>query len=152
MAGRARRPLALVPAFWDASALIPLCVRQSQTPRATALYKSYEVVVWWATPVEIAGAFARLLRMRQITVSESAAASQIARTLADSWAVIQPSDSLRAAAIQLIEGHDLRAADALQLAAALEWCENVPQGRVFLTADQRLREAALLGGFDAKQM
>jgi len=29
---------------------------------------------------------------------------------------------------------------ALQLAAALEWCEDIPQGRVFLAADQKLRE------------
>ena len=47
---------------------------------------------------------------------------------------------------------DLRAADSFQLAAALEWCEDAPQGRVFLTADQKLGEAALLSGFDAKQM
>jgi hypothetical protein len=36
--------------------------------------------------------------------------------------------------------------------AALEWCEDAPQGRVFLTADQKLRDAALLAGFDARQM
>jgi hypothetical protein len=51
-----------------------------------------------------------------------------------------------------VERYDLRAADSFQLAAALEWCENAPQGRVFLTTDQKLREAALLNGFDAKQM
>jgi hypothetical protein len=38
------------------------------------------------------------------------------------------------------------------LAAALEWYEDAPQGRVFLTADEKLREAALLSGFHAKQM
>jgi len=152
VAERARKPLVLVPAFWDASALIPLCVRQSLTPRATALYKDYEVVVWWATPVEIAGAFARLLRMRQISGSESAVAAQIARTLADSWSVIQPSDSLLARAIQLVGRYDLRAADALQLAAALEWCENLPQSRALLTADQKLRAAALAAGFEAPPM
>ena len=53
---------------------------------------------------------------------------------------------------QLLERYDLRAADALQLAAALGWCENAPRGRVFLTADQKLREAALLSGFDAKEI
>jgi predicted nucleic acid-binding protein len=43
--------------------------------------------------------------------------------------------------------HPLSAADALQLAAALEWCEGKPQGNVFLTFDRRLREAAGLAGF-----
>ena len=42
--------------------------------------------------------------------------------------------------------------DSLQLAAALSWCEDVPQGRVFLTADQKLREAALLSGLDAMEI
>ena len=66
--------------------------------------------------------------------------------------MIQPSESLRARAVQLLDRFDLRAADSLQLAAVMEWCENVPQGRVFLTGDQELREAALLSGFDAKQI
>ena len=47
---------------------------------------------------------------------------------------------------------DLRAADSFQLAAALEWCEDDPQGRIFLTADRRLREAAWSSGFDANPM
>jgi predicted nucleic acid-binding protein len=55
-------------------------------------------------------------------------------------------------AAQLVERFDLRAADSLQLAAAFEWCEGVSQSRVFLTADQKLREAALLSGFDARPM
>jgi hypothetical protein len=46
----------------------------------------------------------------------------------------------------------LPAADAFQLAAALEWCEYNPSGRVFLTTDLKLRNAALLGGFDAKEL
>ena len=152
MAGRTRRPLARVAAFWDTSALIPLCVRQSLTPRAIALYKSHDVVVWWATPVEIASALARLLGMQQIESGDCAKARKLARNLGDSWSVIQPSESLRARAVQLLDRFDLRAADSLQLAAALEWCENAPQGRVFLTGDQKLREAALLSGFDAKQI
>jgi predicted nucleic acid-binding protein len=54
--------------------------------------------------------------------------------------------------VQLVERYDLRAADSFQLAAALEWCEDAPQGRVFLTTDKKLRDAALLSGFDVKQM
>jgi predicted nucleic acid-binding protein len=141
-----------VSAFWDASALVPLCVRQGITPRVIALYKSHEVVVWWATPVEIASAIARLARMRQLDSGDYAKSRKLAKSLADSWSVIQPSDALRTKAAQLVDRYDLRAADSLQLAAALEWCEDAPQGRVFLTADRKLREAALLSGFDAKQI
>ena len=141
-----------IPAFWDPSALIPLCVRQGITPRAIALYKLHDAVVWWATPVEIASALARLLRLKQLDPGDWTRARKLAKRLADSWAMIQPSDALRAKSAQLVDRHDLRAADAFQLAAALEWCEDAPQGRIFLTADRRLSEAALLRGFDAKQM
>jgi hypothetical protein len=54
--------------------------------------------------------------------------------------------------VELLDRYDLRASDAFQLAAALEWCEYDPSGRVFLTTDLKLRKAALLGGFDAKQL
>jgi predicted nucleic acid-binding protein len=152
MAGRAGKPVTRVLAFWDASALVPLCVRQGITPQAIALYKTHDAVVWWATPVEIASALARLLRMKQLDSRAWATSHKLAGTLADSWSVIQPSDALRATSIKLVDRYDLRAADSFQLAAALEWCEYTPQGRVFLTADQKLRDAALLSGFDAKQM
>ena len=152
MARRERKPLMRTLAFWDTSALVPLCVRQSITPQALALYKIYDAVVWWATPVEIASALARLVRMKQLDSSDWAKARRLAKRLADSWSVIQPSDTLRAKAMQLVERFDLRAADSFQLAAALEWCEDDPQGRVFLTIDRKLREAALLSGFDAKPL
>jgi len=150
MARRAGKPVARTFAFWDASALVPLCVRQGITPRIVSLYDNYQVVVWWATPVEIASALARLVRTGEINSSDRANAGQVAVALADEWVVIQPSDSLRARATQIVDRYDLRAADALQLAAALEWCENDPQGKVFLAADKKLREGAVLSGFDAK--
>lgn len=152
MARRTTRPVKRPSAFWDTSALVPLCVRQSTTPRALALYKSCEAVVWWTTPVEIASALARLVRMKQLNSSDWAKAGQLATVIADAWSVIQPSEAVRAKAMQLVDRYDLRAADALQLAAALVWCEDLPRGRTFLTVDQKLREAALLRGFDAKQM
>jgi predicted nucleic acid-binding protein len=150
MAGRAGRPVERPLAFWDTSALVPLCAHQGITPRVIALYGSYGVVVWWATPVEIASALRRLVRMKQLASDDWATSRRLAVDLAESWRVVQPSNSLRAKATQLVEGYDLKAADALQLAAALGWCEGAAQGRVFLAADQRLREAAALSGFEAK--
>lgn len=148
MATRTRRQVERFSAFWDASVLIPLCARQTLTARARSLYIAYEITVWWATPVEIASALARLLRMRQINATELATARKLADALSETWWVVQPSDALRTNALALVERYDLRAADSLQLAAAIEWCEHQPRGRVFLTADDRLREAAILCGFD----
>ena len=145
-------PLARTSAFWDASALVPLCVIQGITPSVISLYKSYPAVVWWATPVEIASALARLVRTREISSNEWAKARQVAMALADEWSVIQPSNALRDHATRLVDRYDLKAADAMQLAAALDWCENAPRGEIFLTADQKLREAAVLSGFDGKSI
>ncbi|MBZ5550724.1 MAG: PIN domain-containing protein [Acidobacteriia bacterium] len=152
MARRAARSVKRPSVFWDTSALVPLCVRQGSTPRALELYKTSEVVVWWTTPVEIASALARLVRMKQLSSGDWAKARKLATALADTWSVIQPSDAVRAQAVRLVDRYDLRAADALQLAAALIWCEDVPQGRAFLTTDQKLQEAAMLSGFDAQQI
>jgi predicted nucleic acid-binding protein len=90
--------------------------------------------------------------MKQLDSGDWTKARKLAQKLADSWSLIQPSNVLRSKAVQLVERYDLRAGDSLQLAAALSWCEDVPQGRVFLTADQKLREAALLSGFDAMEI
>jgi predicted nucleic acid-binding protein len=139
-----------VSAFWDSSALVPLCVREENTPAAMAAYRTYDVAVWWATPIEIASAIDRLLRMKQIDSADCAKARKLARRLTESWVVVQPSRVVREKSIQLLERYDLRAADALQLAAALEWCEDSPNGHIFFSTDQRLRDAALLSGFDTK--
>jgi predicted nucleic acid-binding protein len=143
-------PLARPSAFWDASALVPLCVVQGTTPAVVRLYKSYPAIVWWATPIEIASALARLVRTGEIGSTDCAKARQVASRLAEEWSIIQPSNALRARALQLIERYDLKAADSMQLAAALDWCEDSANGEIFLTADQKLREAAVLSGFDGR--
>jgi predicted nucleic acid-binding protein len=74
--------------------------------------------------------------MKQLGSGDWTKARKLAKILADSWSLIQPSNILHSKAVQLVERYDLRAADARQLAAALVWCEDAPQGRVFLTADQ----------------
>ena len=92
------------------------------------------------------------MRMKQLDPSDWVKARKLAKSLADSWSVIQPSEGLRAKSAQLVDRYDVRAADAFQLAAALEWCEDATQGRIFLTVDQKLREGALRSGFDAQQI
>ena len=86
--------------------------------------------------------------MKQIDLSELMLAKKIATSLADQWSFIQPTDGIRDRAILLVSHFALRAADALQLAGALDWADNQPTGRIFLTADNKLREAARLSGFD----
>jgi hypothetical protein len=61
---------------------------------------------------------------------------------------VQSSDVVRLHAVMMFERYNLRPAQALQLAGALQWCEYRTEGRVFLTADLRLREVALRSGFE----
>src|SRR5713226_2633369 len=101
MAGRAGRPLERPVAFWDTSALVPLCAHQGITPRVIALYRNYGMVVWWATPVEIASALRRLVRMKQLTPDDWVTSRRLALDLAESWRMVQPSNALRSNAAQL---------------------------------------------------
>ncbi len=68
--------------------------------------------------------------------------------LGNGWREVVPSGALRSHAIRLVRLHPLRAADALQLAAALDWMERAPDGAVFITADRQLGRAARAEGFD----
>jgi len=135
-------------AFWDASAVVPLCVPQREASASRRLLKSYPPVVWWGTPVEIASAVVRLWRSEHLTERQRDAAAQRLTVLRAAWAEVQPTERVRALAERLLDRHALRAADALQLAAALVWCNERPRGRTFLCRDTRLSDAARREGFE----
>jgi hypothetical protein len=111
------------------------------------LYESYGIVAWWATQVEMMSGLTRLERMGQITHERFLIGKQVAREIVRDWLSVRSTESIAIDACSLLELYPLRAADALQLAAALEWCEGKPKGKVFLSFDQRLREAAGMAGF-----
>ena len=134
--------------FWDSSALVALCLAQPKSKGArAALATDPELVVWWASVVECASAIARLHREGLLTASDESAARALLETLRRSWFEVQPGDSVRAQAMRLVRLHPLRAADALQLAAAMEWSGSPASGG-FVTLDERLRRAAEREGFD----
>ena len=135
--------------FWDSSALVPLCLTQPASEQVRRWYDSDpELVVWWGSPVECASAVARLHRERVIDVDGAGAARVVLDRLAESWYEVEPGTSVREQALRLLRLHPLRSADALQLAAALEWAGIPPQGP-FVTLDDRLAEAARREGFSS---
>lgn len=136
-----------VRAFWDASAMVPLCVAQADTRHAFSFFKHYRAVIWWAMPIELTSAFARLLRNGEITAAANSKAQQQAERHAKLWHVVAPSAQIASDARRLLERYPLRASDALQLSAALTWCEGRPNKEIFLTFDERLGEAAHSVGF-----
>ena len=133
--------------YWDSSALVPLLLDQPLTERARALYRQdSELVVWWGSPIECASAIARLHRDGQLTAAEEAQARTLLQSLKASWFEVQPGDAVREQALRILRLHPLRAADALQLAAAIEWAGSPPDGD-FVTFDDRLAAAAQREGF-----
>ena len=135
------------PAFWDSSALVPLCVHESASRRAHAQLAKFLPVVWWGSLVEVHRAIARLHRLGKLNDAEKQKAGSQLAVLNRGWREILPGDPLRDLATRLLDAYELRAGDSLQLAAALTWCQQRPARRDFLCADERLSKAALAAGF-----
>jgi predicted nucleic acid-binding protein len=111
------------------------------------LVGKFQIVAWWTTPVEMRSAFERLLRMGDLTPKQHGAAGQALNQLRRGWRELQPTEALRAEAEKLLIRYPLRAADALQLAAAWTWALGYPAGHVFVSGDAQLMDAARQLGF-----
>ena len=133
--------------FWGTSALVPLLFEQESTARIREILdQDPEMVAWWGTPVECASAAARLRREGVITVDEEDAVLRLLGDLRESLIQILPFQDVRGEAMRLLRVHSLKAADALQLGAAILWA-GPDRGSWFLTLDERLGLAARLEGF-----
>lgn len=134
--------------FWDASAVIPLCLEEPWTSDLQAIAEEDQaLVVWWGTPIECTSAFARLRREGVLRDTDEDQARFLLERLATVWTEIQPTHAVREQAKRALRLHPLRAADALQLAAALVWTQGQPSGHAFVCLDRRLRQAAHREGF-----
>ena len=100
------------------------------------------LAVWWATPVECGAAIARREREGKLTAAGANAAFARMRGLEPSWMEIGPAPRVRDVALRLVRTHPLRAADSLQLAAALVAAEDNPAALGFVCLDERLALAA----------
>jgi uncharacterized protein len=134
--------------YWDSSALLPLVVRErTSAAMSDLLTDDRDVLTWWASRIEAASALSRLGREGSLEDSALEAALHRLDTLARTWDEVLPTDPVRDHAIRLLRVHPLRAADALQLAAAVIASEHRPDSLPLVTLDQRLREAARREGF-----
>jgi predicted nucleic acid-binding protein len=134
--------------FWDASAIVPLLVTEGTTKAVQSLAeKDSTMIVWWGTEVECASAIARLDRDAALPEPAVTRAFDRLRQLAYTWHEVDPSDPIREAAVRFLRVHPLRAADALQLAAAFIAAERRPSSLEIVTLDDRLAAAARKEGF-----
>ena len=135
--------------FWDSSALVPILLPEARSEALTALLSAdKEVVIWWATPLECQSALYRGHRDSPLTSPQIREMTERLRAFVEHADTIAPTDDVRRRAARLLASHPLRAADALQLAAALIWCEEQPHNETFVSLDDRLSAAARKEGFE----
>lgn len=134
--------------FWDSSAIIPLCLEELHSEMIRSLASDdRELAFWWGAPIECCSSFARLRREGVISAEGEQTARRLVDQLTNYGAEISASEEVRLTARRLFLRHSLRAADALQLAAALVWAVNSPDDLGFVCLDRRLRDAARAEGF-----
>lgn len=134
--------------FWDTSGVVPLLLEQESTAAVKRLLsEDAGMAVWWGTPIECASAAARLRREERLTVAEEGRVLELLGTLRASWLEVLPSEEVRDHAMRMLRVHALKAADALQLAAARVWAGSAG-GAELVTYDERLALAARLEGFE----
>jgi len=129
--------------FWDSSAIVSLLVDEPESvARAAMLGADPIMAVWWATPVECESALQRRIREGSIDAKSASQARDRLTALAGCWHEVSPTSEVRKLALRLLRTHPLRAADSLQLAAALALEAAGLPGLHFACSDQRLSIAA----------
>jgi predicted nucleic acid-binding protein len=134
--------------FWDASAVVPLVALEKETTNCRKLLaEDTEILVWFLTTVEVVSALARRRRENSLGAAEFRKSKDQLAQLERRRSEVILAEKVREHARRLLETHSLRAADSLQLAAALIACEENPQSLFFVTLDRRLKDAAEQEGF-----
>lgn len=134
--------------FWDSSGIIPVLIEETTSTRVRELAEDgSELAVWWATLVECVSAVARRERRGELDADQATLALTTLEGLAESWREIPPTDRVRQNAKRIVSVHDVRTADAFQLAAARAASDERPRMLPFVTLDERLALAARREGF-----
>ena len=134
--------------FWDTSALVPLFVAERESPVVRRwLREDRTVVVWSLTRVELLSALARRRREDAGAARRLASARRRILTTWPRWSEVTAIDVVRKHAERLVQVHPLRAADAVQLAAAFVVADQDPASLTVVTLDKRQAEAAEREGF-----
>ena len=134
--------------FWDTSALVALGVDEPHRKIALRILEADDwMAVWWGATVEYAAALSRREREGCLSTVDVAELLSRLHALSQAWYEVQPDRRVRELAWRLLRVHPLRAADSLQLAAALASAEEVPSSIGFVCFDERLNQAASREGF-----
>ena len=135
--------------YWDASALVPLIVVETESEVVRGwLSEDEDIVTWVWSRTEVTSAIERRTREGVISRSQRRQALERLDALSSTWDEVADVLAVRSNAEALLARHPLRAADAGQLSAALLLWEYLGGTLSFAFLDQRLREAALMEGLE----
>jgi predicted nucleic acid-binding protein len=115
---------------------------ESTADAQTLLSEDPVQTVWWASEVECFSALSRMERDELLTRRAWRLAVARLEALKSRWHEVQPNEQIRQMAKRLLSVHPLRAADALQLSAAVAASEQSPWSLGFISFDERLLDAA----------
>lgn len=134
--------------FWDTSAIVPLIIPEEQSHYCQSLLKEDNLmVVWHYSPTEVLSAIHRKIRENALVETDLDLIRDDLEKLSESWVEVLPRVVVRDRAHRLLATHPLRAADSLQLAAAIIATNEKPKGSEFVTFDNNLASAARREGF-----
>jgi predicted nucleic acid-binding protein len=129
--------------YWDASALVPLVVREPRTKAMRAVLGEDPHIVTWAwTLVELQSAVERRARAGELDRAQRRTTLRAFEDLATRWDEVTDVLAVRRRALALLARHPLRAADAAQLGAALLVAPDEGAALPFVCLDERLADAA----------
>jgi uncharacterized protein len=136
--------------FFDSSALVKRYVREVGTAWVRSLtHRSagHQIFLARITAVEVTAAVARRRRGRTISAPQaSSILSRFRKHLAGRYTILELTPALLTDAMKQANTHELRAYDAVQLAAVVELNRLSQGGIVFVSADQDLNGAATAEG------
>ena len=134
--------------FWDSSAVVPLVFHETVTDETLEWYRvDSQMLVWTLTSTEVLSALFRRLREGALKSTELMKSRKRLQTLSENWSEVHALEVVKQRAERLLRIHPLRAADSLQLGAALVATQDRPQGIAFVSYDQNLATAAEKEGF-----
>jgi uncharacterized protein len=140
--------------FWDSSAIVPLLVEERNSRECRDLSRAdRHMVVWEYTETEVTSGLVKATRLTPpLSQDDLDGALERLDALAGRWEVVEAAtrtqvNGAKERARQLMRSHELRAGDALQLAAAMRRFDP-SMNRDFVVSDGKLADAAGAEGFN----
>lgn len=135
--------------YWDTSALAPAVLAEKGSDLVDEWLTADDRICTWAlTRVELLSAVERRAREGVLTASGRREAIQVVTAITAAATEVLDVEAVRVRAASLLARHSLRAADAMQLGAALVVADGGLGGIPFVCLDRRLAGAAVREGFE----